>query len=87
MVIRGLDDGARWRRPARGPRQWLGRRAFSLGRVETPRATGRALRRRKALRDGGRSTVPPHAPRDCQLVNMLEASVDTWDDAMRRSYA
>lgn len=35
----------------------------------------------------GRLTVPPHAPRDCQLVNMLEASVDKWDDAMRRSYA
>jgi len=25
---------------------------------------------------GGRSTMPPHAPRDCQLAKMLEASVD-----------
>ena len=76
------QKAVRWRRPARATEAVTGPSLLSW---ECRHAQSHRTRPKEAQGPsagpqgggGGESTMPPHAPRDSQLVNMLlEASVD-----------
>ena len=75
------QKAVRWRRAARATEALTWPRLLSWARRDaqshrTCPAEAQGPSAGPAKR-GGRSTMPPHAPRDSQLVNMLlEASVD-----------